>query len=641
MHRASITSEADAPLISKNGIENLRAQRVWRMVWVQLATWLFFAFFIFVRGMPMPALICLIEAGIMFAIALLEPKCQDRGCRHVLNASLISSGIGVIVVSLCDPCLANTIFFFPISILFSFQLLGVRAAFGWMLISFIAFAVHYWQAHGLFELWLNKIDELALSCGVSACWFLSCQQSEAFYHERTKALKDLSSNLQSKSIHLEKLATTDSLTGLLNRHQFQICLDHAVADAKQQSEQMALVVIDLDGFKEINDTLGHVIGDRALVMVSDRLRKRFPEAEIARMGGDEFCVIFPRVSCLETGESLATQVCKVLEGRYWIENELELSLNASVGVALCPLHSENAADLFAFADTAMFVAKGAQTGGAVYESKMTDVLVSERAMLDKLTTAIENEVFFLDYQPQVCLHTNSITGVEALLRWRSDGKMVSPTQFIPLLEKSRQIIEVGRWVIWESCRQLRQWQDAGIDLDISINISAMQFNDAGFNQTIEQPIREFGVSADRLDFELTESLLITDVDQAVDRLKRIKELGASISIDDFGTGYSSLAYLRQFPIDRLKIDRAFVKDIPDRDDGVIATSIVALAKAIGLKVLAEGVETQEQLAFLKQFDCDEYQGYFFSRPISAAEIEPLVKASQSTKVQTNNTAIQI
>ncbi len=630
LSRSSITTKTADPLLSKDGIENLRTQRVWRMVWVQLVTWLFFAIFIFVRAMPTPALICLAEAGVMFGITRLQPSCRESGCGCALNASLTLSGIGLILVSLCDPSLARTMFFFPVSILFSFQLLGVRAAFGWMLISFLGQTVYYWQAYGAAELWLHRIDELTLSCGVSACWFLCCQQGEAFYRERTKALKDISARLKLKSINLEKLATTDSLTGLMNRHQFQIRLDHAVADAKLREEQMALIVIDLNGFKQINDTLGHLVGDEALVMVSDRLRKGFPDAQIARMGGDEFCVIFSNVASIETGESLAKQACQVLDGRYLIDDDLDLALNASVGLALCPMHSENATNLFAFADTAMFVAKATQTGFAVYESQMTETLVGEREMLDKLSVAMQRQEFFLEYQPQICLRTNAVTGVEALLRWRCDGELISPARFIPLLEKNRQIVNVGQWVIWESCRQLRQWQDAGIDLNVSINISAIQFNDAGFNETIEQPIGEFELSAKHLDFEITESLLITDVQQAVDRLNRIKELGASISIDDFGTGYSSLAYLRQFPIDRLKIDRAFVKDIPDRDDGVIATSIVALGKAIGLKVLAEGVETSAQLDFLKNYDCDEYQGYLFSRPVAASVIEDLVKANQST-----------
>ena len=599
------------------------------MVWVQLGTWLFFAAFYYLRGMHTPALVCVVESLVMFVLTRLKSKCAERSYRHILNASLISSGTGVLFIALSDPSLAHTLFFFPISILFSSMLIGVRPAFGWMLVSFVAHTAYYLAAYGPAGLWLHHFDELVLNCGVLACWFFCCQQGEAFYHERTKDLKALSSSLRLKSIKLEKLATTDSLTGLFNRHQFQIRLGNLIEDSKEREEQVALVVIDMNGFKEINDTLGHLVGDQSLVMVADRLRRNFPNADIARMGGDEFCLIFSNVSSIEEGETLAAEACRVLEGRYSIDDELDFPLSASVGVSLCPLHSDNATDLFAFSDTAMYIAKADKSGYAVYEPNMTEKLVAEMEMLEQLRLALDRQEFFLVYQPQVCLNSNSIIGVEALLRWRRGSEVISPVRFIPLLEKSGLIVDVGRWIIWESCRQLRQWQDAGIALDVSINVSTVQFNDPNFDQTVEQPIQEFELSADRLDFEITESLLITDVNQAVDRLNRIKELGASISIDDFGTGYSSLAYLRQFPIDRLKIDRAFVKDFPDRDDGVIATSIIALAKAIGLKVLAEGVETPEQVAFLKEYDCDEYQGYYFSRPISAKQIEMMVREEQS------------
>jgi len=632
MSRPPVLLEVDESFLTINGTENLRELRVWRMVRVQLVVWLFFGIFFFVRGIQTATEICLLQSAILCVISLLESKCSSRCCKVAMNASLISSGVGLVLVSLCDFSLARTMFYFPVSILIASQLLGIRAAFGWMLISFLANTTYYLAAFGITDVWLHRLDELTVTCGVCACWFLCCQQGEVFFRERTRNLQDLSSHLRLKSEKLETLATTDSLTGLLNRHQFQIRLNKAVANASQQGAQMSLVVIDLNGFKAINDTLGHPVGDKSLVIVADRLRENFPDAEIARLGGDEFCLIFSNVSSAERAESLAVKASNVLDGRYAIENEFDFSLNASVGVALCPQHSISATDLFAFADTAMYFSKTDQIGHAIYEPSMTESLVTERTMLEKLTIAIEQNQFYLVYQPQVCLATNSIIGVEALLRWKCDGEMISPDKFIPLLEKSRKIVEVGEWIIWESCRQLRQWQDAGIDFSVSINLSAIQFMEEGFNETIEQPIREFNLSADRLDFEITESLLITDVDQAVERLNRIKELGASISIDDFGTGYSSLAYLRQFPIDRLKIDRAFVKDFPDRDDGVIATSIVALGKAIGLKVLAEGVETSEQLEFLKEFDCDEYQGYFFSRPISPEEIESIVKENPSNRV---------
>ena len=321
----------------------------------------------------------------------------------------------------------------------------------------------------------------------------------------------------------------------------------------------------------------------------------------------------------------------MLTERYEVD-EFDFPMGASIGIALCPDDSKSATDVLSFADTAMFFAKENQLGFASYVPEMTKRLVEYRAMQEQLSHALQRDEFFLVYQPKVCLDSGVMTGVEALLRWRHGGEVISPVQFIPLLEKSREIIPVGRWIIREACRQQKAWSDAGIDLEVAINVSSIQFNDERFIEAIAEPITEFDIDPKKLDFEITESLLIDDVAQAVDRLKQIKQIGASVSIDDFGTGYSSLAYLRQFPLDTLKIDRAFVKDIPDGDDGVIAMSIVALSKAIGVKVLAEGVETQEQLDFLKSIDCDSYQGFFFSRPVAAEEITALVETDDANSL---------
>jgi EAL domain-containing protein (putative c-di-GMP-specific phosphodiesterase class I) len=307
-----------------------------------------------------------------------------------------------------------------------------------------------------------------------------------------------------------------------------------------------------------------------------------------------------------------------LTTRYIID-EFEFPMGASAGIALCPDHTTSPTDLLAYADTAMFVAKDKKLGHTVYTPDMTERLVEYRIMQEQLSRALDRNEFFLVYQPQVQLATGKVIGVEALLRWRHGGQVISPARFVPLLEKSREIIAVGRWIVRDACRQLREWNDAGYDVSVSINLSAVQFNDNDFFRYITSPIEEFQLDPRQLDFEITESLLVDDVNQATQRLTQLKMLGVSISIDDFGTGYSSLAYLRQFPLDRLKIDRAFVKDIPDDDDGVIARSIVVLAKALGLKVLAEGVETKAQLEFLQSLDCDECQGYLLNPPASAEE----------------------
>ena len=247
---------------------------------------------------------------------------------------------------------------------------------------------------------------------------------------------------------------------------------------------------------------------------------------------------------------------------------------------------------------------------------MTQALVEYRSTQERLSQALNNEEFFLVYQPKVDLRTNEVTGVEALLRWRRDGEIISPFHFIPLLEQSNEIVAVGQWLMQEACRQLKIWTEEGYDVHISVNVSPVQFEDSRFLQYVGDAIRENKVDPSKLDFEITEGLLIDDVQSTIEKLNSLKALGATISIDDFGTGYSSLAYLRQFPIDRLKIDRAFVKDIPSADDGVLASSIVILGKTLGLKVLAEGVETIEQLQYLRDHHCDEYQGYYLSAPVS-------------------------
>jgi len=260
---------------------------------------------------------------------------------------------------------------------------------------------------------------------------------------------------------------------------------------------------------------------------------------------------------------------------------------------------------------------------------MTEQLVAKAKMQNRLSSALSSDEFFLVYQPQTELETGVVVGVEALLRWQCDGKTVSPVEFIPLLEKSRLIIPVGRWLVHEACRQLREWNDAGYDIRISLNVSVVQFHDVGFTRSVFDAIDAHGIDPGRLEFEVTEGVLIENVAKVIQRLTQLKEKGVTISIDDFGTGFSSLSYLRRLPLDKLKIDRAFVKDIPRQDDGTIAHSIIVLAKSLDLKIIAEGVETQEQLDFLKRIHCDQYQGFFHSRPAEASEVTRYFALEQS------------
>ena len=619
----------DELLHEKSNVEELRAQRIWQLAQVIWITWAFFAVFLRLRDYSQASAICFVEC-IVVALTIYGSKGSGiENCRRVMNLCLASSAICLLLISLSHPSLQQTMLFFTVSVLVASQLLGVRASFQWLLVTLVANTVFYLSTCGVAEL-VARLDELAMIYGVPICVFFCCQQGEEFFDQRTKALVDLSQRLRSKGKTLHKLATTDSLTKLINRHQFQVELGAAVKSAIDNGESVSLLVVDMDGFKEINDTLGHPVGDQALIEIGKRLRDEFSgRASIARLGGDEFCLIFSNLDSPEQGTTFARRAVEVLTERYVFE-ECDFPLGASIGVAICPDDTESPTELLAFADTAMFVAKENHLGQTSYTPDMTERLVEYRAMQEHLSHALERNEFFLVYQPQICGSTGEVFGVEALLRWRHDGEVIPPFRFIPHLEKSREIIPVGRWIVNEACRQLSEWSKDGLELDMSINVSSVQFNDDDFVSCIVNPVEQFGIDANRLDFEITESLLIQDVRRAVDRLTQIKEIGSTISIDDFGTGYSSLAYLRQFPLDRLKIDRTFVKDIPDSDDGVIASSIVALGKAIGLKVLAEGVETEEQLSFLRSHDCDEYQGFYFSKPIEANEVAKFVAGNRQT-----------
>ena len=616
--------------VESTDTEELRAQRVWRFVFVLWITWIFFAGFLSFRNYEAAAQICVLDSLAIFLINLVQWR--DRDHRRVMNLNLTASAVGLFAVSVSDPAMRSTILFYPISILVASQLIGVRAAFSYFVINLLGFTAFFFWIYGMdASLHTTRFDEFVLVIGVASCVFFCCQQGEDYYEQRTANLIRLSQDLQQKSETLHELATTDALTGLINRFQFQERLKDVVnavnrdssrsAKDSNQSSNAILFLIDMDGFKEINDTLGHVVGDQALMAIARRLEREFGDrADIARLGGDEFCIIYQNLHDLEQTELIARRLLNLLTQRYVVDNT-EFPLGASIGYAICPNDSTSDSNLLAFADTAMFHAKENQLGWASYSSQMTDRLVEYRSMQEKLSRALERDEFFLEYQPQVNLQTNRVIGVEALLRWRSEGEVISPVRFIPLLERSREIIPVSNWIIRNACKQLRIWNDKGFQVEISINVSALQFNDPDFIQCISDSVHESGINANQLDFEITEGLLIDDVETAVNKLQEIKALGATISIDDFGTGYSSLAYLRQFPLDRLKIDRAFIKDIPDQDDGVIASSIIVLAKALGLKVLAEGVETQDHVDFLKYHDCDEYQGYLLSPPVGPNQVE--------------------
>jgi diguanylate cyclase (GGDEF)-like protein/PAS domain S-box-containing protein len=449
---------------------------------------------------------------------------------------------------------------------------------------------------------------------------------------------------------LHRLAHHDTLTGLPNRRQFYASLENERRTAMEQERSLALLYLDLDRFKHVNDTLGHQAGDELLRQVTERiLHCTRVRDTVGRFGGDEFGIIAPIARQPEDAAILARKLIAELQHPYALDGR-EAVVTASIGIALCPVDSCVTEDLIQFADTAMYHAKTAGRNAYRFYTSEMNVWLQERRELEyALRRALDRDEFVLHYQPQMDLVTGRWTGVEALLRWQRPGRgLVSPCDFIPVLEETGLIVPVGRWVIDTACRQLGKWQSsAGMEaMTISVNISAAQVllerkreldnqgrveergahDGRGFCELIEQSLLEHRVTPGTLELELTETTLMADAEKSASLLGRLKAMGIGISVDDFGTGYSSLAYLKRFPIDTLKIDRAFVRDLStDMDDRTITRAIIGLAHSLNLGVIAEGVESAEQLDFLRGERCDQAQGYLLSLPLPAAQVSRLFR----------------
>jgi len=593
-----------------------RAARLWRFLAVTIAVWSYYCVYYCLRGYAEAALICFAEA-VISCIFLARFRRLKRHYNLLMHGCLTMSAIGMFSLSVCRGShLAHTIYFIPICIIIAAQLIGIWPALIWCLVSIgITFCHYAW----LGENSALSIDQLVNAVGFSATVFFLCQQAEHFYEKRTRSLLQLSDRLRQQSESMRKLAITDPLTGLENRLRLVQVLRQRTNEAIENGTKLAVMVIDMDGFKEINDTMGHAVGDEVLQVIAVRLRDCLADnTTVARLGGDEFCILIPEIEGAEAAQQVAAEIVRVLRLPYRAAKE-DLNLDVSIGICICPDMTNDPDHLIAYADTAMYQAKPSGQRHMLYHYSMTDKIVHRLCMLEKLSRAMERNEFRLVFQPQVELSTRRVQSVEALLRWNHDGLEIPPLEFIPLLESNGEIVKVSRWIVEECCQQISLWNQAGHMIRISINISAVEFGDPSFVDSITSSIKRFDIDASQLEFEITESLLIEDVEETNDRLSRLKGLGASISVDDFGTGYSSLSYLKQFPIDRLKIDRAFVKDIPDSDDGLLASSIIVLGQTLDMRVIAEGVETPEQLNFLSQQGCDEYQGYILSAPVPAEE----------------------
>lgn len=419
------------------------------------------------------------------------------------------------------------------------------------------------------------------------------------------------------------LAWHDPLTGLPNRNLFQQRLAEALTTARLRGEVLGVAFVDVDQFKEVNDDLGHDAADRLLVDVANRLREGVRGGDVvARQGGDEFLVLFPNLGCRADATGLAERVLALFRAPFYVDNR-ELNLTASVGIAAFPEDGDVAADLVKHADMAMFQAKEAgRDGWQLYDAELRArgaKLVETRT---RLSHALERRELFLHYQPQVDLRTGELVGVEALIRWRSEGRMVPPLEFIPVAEQTGLITPIGTWVILEACRQAKAWQDEGLPpVRVAVNLSARQFLQGAVIGAVEAALAETGLDPRWLEVEITESLAMRNPEVARRVLEDLRARGVTVALDDFGTGYSSLAYLRQFPIDRLKIDRSFLAEAhANPEQHSLVAAIITLAHALHLEVVAEGIETRVQLDLLHADGCDIGQGYGLSHPVTGEAV---------------------
>lgn len=433
---------------------------------------------------------------------------------------------------------------------------------------------------------------------------------------------------QRAQAHLLHLANFDELTGLPNRTLFRDRLHQAVTRAQREDRLVAVIFFDLDQFKKINDTLGHHAGDQLLLGVSKRLQETLRGSDtVARLGGDEFMVILENIRHVGEVTDIVTKLLQSLEKPFLLEGQ-EAFVGASAGITLYPFDDTGVDNLVKNADTAMFRAK--EQGGNTYQyfkAEMNAKSVQRLTLDSALRQALERNEFSLHYQPRVDLNSGAIRGMEALLRWHSSHLgSIPPVQFIPLLEDTGLIMPVGYWVMKTACEQTRAWHNAGYDLHVSVNLSIRQFRQKDLVKQFRTLWQTAGLDPARLELEITEGLLVENMDAAVSILGDLHNDGVQISIDDFGTGYSSLAYLKRLPIDTIKIDRSFVQDIAENsDDAAITAAIVALARSLRMKVTAEGIETQAQLDYLKSLGCDEAQGFYFSKPLPVPEFEAFIK----------------
>lgn len=476
----------------------------------------------------------------------------------------------------------------------------------------------------------SEVDERAAA--TVAAQLAVVYENLALYGEIERQHEQLKREIEERKQYearIEYLATHDALTNLANRNLLGDRVAQAMAHARRDGLLLAVLFLDLDRFKSINDSFGHELGDALLLEVSNRLKQVVRDGDtVARQGGDEFIILLTDIASPQDVLAVAHKIFHAFSTPFMIRGR-ELFITTSIGATIYPDDGEDMPSLLRNADTAMYLAKEEQGNTFQFYSREMSVRAMERAELEAaLRRALDRKEFELFYQPRVTADSGRIIGAEALIRWRHpELGLVSPTRFIPMAEELGLIVPIGDWVLRTACAQNKAWQEEGLPaISISVNLSAGQFQHEGLVDSISHALRSMQLDARHLELELTESMVMNSAELFITKLNDLKNLGVQLSIDDFGTGYSSLGYLKRFPLHHLKIDQSFVRDIAtDTDDAAITSTVISLGHSLNLKVIAEGVETEEQVAFLRDHNCDEMQGYYFSRPVPAPEFAVLLQ----------------
>ena len=468
------------------------------------------------------------------------------------------------------------------------------------------------------EMWQRRNDGEEFLCAIESSAVLGSAGAQQLY---VCVLSDITQQKRAEQ-ELRYLANFDTLTNLPNRALLAERLSRAIVKARRADHRIAVLFLDLDRFKDINDSLGHAAGDRILCAAAVRLQETVGHHRtVARLGGDEFTVVLENLESADAADRVAREIITSFEAPLILDERIEVAVSPSIGISLYPDHARLPTELLKQADTAMYQAKAAGRRTYMRYDDAMDVVVRQRATISgALRKVLDRGELRLVYQPRLALATSTITGVEALLRWYSDEHgEVPPAEFIPLAEESGLILEIGEWVLREACLALRRWRQHGLaDLTVAVNVSVLQLLRGDFHEVVRRVLAETGIPPQALELELTESVLMANAEQTAIKLQAFRELGVSLAIDDFGTGYSSLAYLKRLPITTIKIDKAFISDLThDPDDAAITTTVIAMAHSLGLNVVAEGVETEAQMQFLAKHRCDEIQGFWCSPALDA------------------------